>query len=185
MNKDFFITNYSKVITNDPNKSIIQKDGYAYAISKRNGISMLVLDDIKFNKNGVVRDNWSPFYDYVDSMPRAEVVDFLDKDIMSKFDVIVKGEYRDVYYYNSFPYDIKENNNINVNRISTELYEISDEEAINLLKRVFYYLRPRLGGNTLAGGGIPDTITDPNYYTGHYYLRNGEMYTIIKYSDDL
>lgn len=177
MNKDFFNTNYSKHITNAPNEDILQKDGFAYATSLKHMRPLLVLDDV--TRTNVKDDSF--WYEY-SNLDTIKVVDFLDKGIMMVLNPIIAGEYQEICYISSRWGDFKDGK-YNLDRFSLTIREVLKEEAISKLKRVFYLLQPTLQGNTLAGGGVSHTESDPNIYDGYYYLQDGEEYTILKYGE--
>lgn len=175
MNKDFFNIKYSKHITDAPNKDILQKDGFAYATSLKFVRPLLVLNDVE--KTNIKDDGF--WYDYSD-FDSIKVVDFLDKGIMQVFNPIIAGKCQEVRYISSRWGDFKDEK-YNLDRFDFNIKEVSKEEVVTKLRKVFYLLQPKLQGNTLVGGGIPHTKTDPNYYDGYYYLQDGEEYTILKY----
>ena len=175
MNKDFFNTNYSKHITNAPNEDILQKDGFAYATSLKQIRPLLVLDDV--TRTNVKDDGFWYKYSNLDSI---KVVDFLDDGIMMMFNPIIEGKCQEVRYISSRWGDFKDGK-YNLDRFNLTIREVSKEEVISKLRRVFYLLQPTLQGSTLAGGGVAHTESDPNIYDGYYYLQDGEEYTILKY----
>jgi len=79
MNKDFFKANYSDSLQ-DEYSHFVQKNGYAYAVSKANNKLLLVIDDIANNKENYKKYGGFRAYDGVDC------IDFLDKGIMTKCD---------------------------------------------------------------------------------------------------
>lgn len=175
MNKDFFNTKYSKHITEAPNKDILQKDGYAYATYLKQTRPLLVLDDV--TKTQIKNDGF--WYDYSEH-DSIKVVDFLDKGIMMVLNPIIGKSYQEVKYISSRWGNFKDGK-YNLDRFILEIREISQDEIISNLRKVFYLLQPTLQSSTLAGGGIPHTESDPNFYDGYYYLQDGEEYTILKY----
>jgi hypothetical protein len=171
MNAEFFKRNYSEDLT-DKYRHTIQKDGYAYATSIiSNDTLLLVIDDISNNRDNYSKRGGSRLYDGVDC------VNFLDNGIMTKHTYNIG---KDICYLLSFggSYEF-----YNKDRFDLDIKEINRQEEITSLRKVLYYLQPTLQGRTLAGGGEANTATDPNYYEGRYYLRNGEEYTILKHGD--
>ena len=168
MNKDFFKTNYSDSLQ-DKYSHFLQKDGYAYAVSKANSKLLLVIDDITNNKENYKKSGGFRVYDGVDC------IDFLDKGIMTKYDYNLNYDINYIYNFTD-TYEF-----YNKNRFDFTIGEIKDNEIISSLRKVFYFLQPTLQSRTLVGGGEENTITDPNFYDGRYYLKNGEEYTILKY----
>ena len=168
MNTDFFKRNYSEDLT-DPHRHIIQKDGYAYAVSRiSNDILLLVTDDISNNRENYAKRGGSRRFDGVDC------INFLDKGVMTKHTYNI-GE--DICYLSDFGGDYEF---YNKDRFTFDIKETNKQDEISSLRKVFYFLQPTLQGRTLVGGGEANTPTDPNYYEGRYYLCNGEEYTILK-----
>jgi hypothetical protein len=104
-------------------------------------------------------------------------IDFLDKGIMTVYDY----NCNDSISFVSNMTDILDN--YNRDRFNTIIRALSEDEIVENLLRVFYYLHPTLQFSTLAGGGKAHTNSDPNYYSGQYFLQDGEMYTILKHGD--
>lgn len=170
MNKDFFKTKYSEDLT-DEYRHLVQNDGYVYATFRpSNDRILLVLDDITNNKLNYAKHTGFRRYDGVDC------INFLDNDIMTKYTYSLD---EDIWYINTIFSNIKES--YNMDRFHFEINDISNDTIISNLRKTFYYLQPTLQSHTLAGGGEANTSSDPNFYEGQYYLRDGELYTILKY----
>lgn len=58
--------------------------------------------------------------------------------------------------------------------------ELTKEQIIKTLKRVFYQHQPSLQRKSLVGSRSNRLEDDPNYYEGHYVLNDEEEYTILK-----
>lgn len=61
-----------------------------------------------------------------------------------------------------------------------EKVELSNEEIVNILKRVLYCDQPALQSHSLVGSSSKKLEDDPNYYEGRYVLNDEEEYTILK-----
>lgn len=61
--------------------------------------------------------------------------------------------------------------------------EISKEESLIILRRVFYKLQPKLQTRSLVGTTKKGIENDPNYYEGSYVLNDENIYTILKCRD--
>lgn len=168
MNRNFFRTHYSENLKSSFLK-YIQKDGYIYAVSKANDKLLLVIDDITNNKENFKKLGGSRAFDGV------ECIDFVDKGIMTKHTYNLDF---DIHYIHNFTgvYDFYDKN-----RFDFTVEEVEFDKIISSLRKVFYFLQPTLQSRTLCGGGISNTVTDPNFYAGYYYLKNGEEYTILKH----
>ena len=161
MNENFFQKNYSEKLKSRDFPHI-QKDGYVYAVNKQNMKLLLVIDDITNRYNGV------------------SCIDFLDEGIMTKHDYYLGSHINYICTLSNHLYDFYEKN-----RFSFVIEKIDYKEVISSLRKVFYFLKPTLDSMTLRGDGESNTITDPNFYEGHYFLKNGEEYTILKHRDML
>lgn len=171
MNKDFFELKYSDEIKSET-RGLMQKDGHVYAtFYPTNNNLMLVVDDITYRKENYNNKEHSRAYDGV------KCISFLDKGIMTTNVFSIDGKYQEIWYLNNWYSGFE---NYNKDRFDFEISEINNEEAIKCLRKVFYLLQPSLQSQTLAGGGEKFTETDPNYYSGTYYLKDGEEYTILK-----
>lgn len=161
MNENFFKKNYSEKLrsTEFP---YIQKDGYAYAVNKSNMKLLLVIDDITDRYNAV------------------KCIDFLDEGIMTKHNYYLDSYINYISMFDEQLYEFYEKN-----RFSFVIEKIDNEKIISSLRKVFYFLQPKLDSMTSAGGGESNTITDPNFYEGQYFLKDGEEYTILKHRDML
>lgn len=160
MNENFFQKNYSEKLRSGDSQHM-QKDEYVYAVNKTNMKLLLVIDDVTDNYNAV------------------KCIDFLDEGIMTKHNYYLDSDINYISTFNSL-YHFYEKN-----RFSFTLEEIDHEKIISSLRKVFYFLQPLLDSRTCAGGGESNTITDQNFYEGHYFLKNGEEYTILKHRDML
>jgi hypothetical protein len=160
MNENFFQKNYSEKLRLG-DSPYMQKDEYVYAVNKSNMKLLLVIDDITSNYNTV------------------SCIDFLDEGIMTKHNYYLDSDINYISTVNSLYHFY------NKNRFTFTIEEIDHEKIISSLRKVFYFLQPTLDSMTLCGGGESNTITDPNFYEGHYFLKNGEEYTILKHRDML
>lgn len=160
MNENFFQKNYSEKLrlSNFPH---MQKDGYVYVVNKSNMKLLLVIDDVTDDYNAV------------------KCIDFLNEGIMTKHSYYLGSDVDYISTLNPL-YDFYEKNTF-----SFAIEEIDYKEIISSLRKVFYFLQPTLESMTLSAGGESNTITDPNFYEGHYFLKNGEEYTILKHRDML
>lgn len=61
--------------------------------------------------------------------------------------------------------------------------EVSQAEALEVLREVFYKLEPNLQSRSLVGTTLKGIENDPNYYSGSYVLNDEETYTILKCGD--
>lgn len=61
-----------------------------------------------------------------------------------------------------------------------KLEELSNEQIIKDLKKVFYYLQPNLQQSSLVASSKKGIENDPNYYEGIYVLNDEEEYSILK-----
>lgn len=174
MNKDFFKTNYSKHITSAVNNDLLFNDGYAYARYLFKNRPLLVLDDV----SNTHIENDDMFYSYSNN-DKIKVVDFLDSGIMELKFLIISGIFKEIELVSSLSGKISDR--YNMDRFNFEIKEISKEEIIKNLRKVFYVLQPMLQCRTLMGGGKSNSSSDPNYYSGYYYLQDGKEYTILKH----
>ena len=174
MNNNFFDKKYGKVITNNPNKEYIQPDGYVYATFINMKKPLLVIDDVSMTET--CGSDWYPSYT---DQSRVKCINFLDTGIMTLYDYFISGRHQEINYFCNWCGPFKDGN-FNLDRFDLTIKQISDEDAIKSLRKVFYFLQPQLQSSTLAGGGKANTESDPNYYSGSYYLQDGEEYTILK-----
>ena len=58
--------------------------------------------------------------------------------------------------------------------------DLSNQEIVAILKKVFYYSQPSLQSRSMVGSKSKLLEDDPNYYEGHYVLNDEEEYTILK-----
>lgn len=63
--------------------------------------------------------------------------------------------------------------------------EISKEEALHILRQVFYKLQPKLRMSSAVGTTEKGLENDPNYYEGQYVLNDENIYTVLKCRDEV
>lgn len=63
--------------------------------------------------------------------------------------------------------------------------KLSEEEVVEVLKKVFYCTQPKLQSHSLVGSSSKNIEDDPNYYQGSYVLNNDEEYSILKCKDEI
>lgn len=75
------------------------------------------------------------------------------------------------------------NDNDTYRKFNYDKVELSQAEALEVLREVFYKLEPKLQSRSAVGTSLKGIENDPNYYSGSYVLNDEETYTILKCRD--